>query len=69
MNSSWLADASRGIDGTVTMQTNRGDVYKIQRVPLSVYNEWRSAGSAGKFFNANIRGKYETVNEYEIVND
>lgn len=63
MNSSWLADASRGIDGTVTMQTNRGNTYKIQRVPLGVYNEWRNAASAGKFFNTNIRGKYEIVND------
>lgn len=44
---------------TLQIQFHSGKVYSYEGVPASVYNGLLEAGSAGQFFNANIKGVYE----------
>jgi len=57
MHSSWIHDAERNGDGSVTMTLENGRVYRVEDVPAATFNRWQSADSAGKFFSDNIRGK------------
>ncbi|MGC3976787.1 MAG: KTSC domain-containing protein [Paludibacteraceae bacterium] len=43
---------------TLEVEFNSGAIWQYFDVPESVYYEMQSAGSYGKFFNANIRGQY-----------
>jgi hypothetical protein len=40
----------------VTFKDDR--TYKWDSFPLDVLNQWIGAGSAGAFFNRNVRGRY-----------
>ena len=42
----------------LTVRFTDGRVYKYWNVPQEVYAEFLYAGSAGGYFNANIRGRY-----------
>jgi len=48
---------------TVTFTTDK--TYKYKNVPQKIYSEMKNAFSKGRFFNFNIRDKYE----YEKVGD
>jgi len=43
---------------TLEVEFNSGAIWQYFDVPESLYYEMQSAGSCGKFFNANIRGQY-----------
>ncbi len=36
-----------------------GGVYEYYDVPIEIYHQLMAAGSHGRYFQANIRGKYE----------
>ena len=42
---------------TITFTTNR--TYKYKNVPEKIYNQFSKATSKGRYFNLNIRDKYE----------
>ncbi len=51
--------ASIGYDGsTLHILFNSGGLYAYYNVPESVYNGLMNASSHGKYFHANIRGRY-----------
>ncbi len=39
---------------------NCGDMWQYE-APVSVFKDWLKAESKGRFFNMNIRGKFEAV--------
>lgn len=38
-----------------------GSRYRFFRIPAALFDDWTKAESAGKFFAANIRGKFTSV--------
>ena len=56
--SSWIEFVERK-DNDVVLQTKSGYTYLIKRVPDDVWLEWNIAPSAGAYFVANIRNKYQ----------
>lgn len=51
--------ASIGYEGsTLHIRFNSGGLYAYYNVPTTVYNGLMSAGSHGKYFHANIKGRY-----------
>lgn len=51
--------ASIGYEGsTLHIRFNSGGLYAYYNVPASVYNGLMGAGSHGKYFHANIKGRY-----------
>ncbi len=44
---------------TLEIKFHSGDTYQYANVPESVYTSLFNAESKGKYFQANIRGKYE----------
>lgn len=51
--------SSIGYDGsTLHIRFNSGGLYAYYNVPSSVYNGLMSTGSHGKYFHANIKGRY-----------
>lgn len=51
--------ASIGYDnGTLHIRFQSGAAYAYYNVPQSVYNNFLSAASLGKYFHANIKGRY-----------
>lgn len=51
--------SSIGYEGsTLHICFNSGGLYAYYNVPASVYNGLMSATSHGKYFHANIKGKY-----------
>ena len=53
--------AADWIDGTLYIEFNNGGVYSYAQVPKTVFQDLIIAESAGKYFTANIRNKYETT--------
>lgn len=49
-------DADSGI---LTITFNSGGTYEYHGVPQHLADEFATAASPGKFFHANIKGKYE----------
>jgi len=45
--------------GTLLVTFKNGSQYEFWDVPPGLLPEWESAQSAGKFFNAEIKGKYQ----------
>lgn len=51
--------SSIGHEGsTLHIRFNSGGLYAYYNVPASTYNSLMSAGSHGKYFHANIKGRY-----------
>lgn len=51
--------SSIGYEGsTLHIRFHSGGLYAYYNVPLSVYNGLMSAGSKGRYFHANIKGRY-----------
>lgn len=46
-------------DSDLYLQFHNGSTYRYQDVPMKVFNELITAPSAGKYFHAEIRAKYE----------
>jgi hypothetical protein len=46
--------------GTLRVTFKGGNIYEYASVPLGTYNAFLAAESKGKYFQANIRDKYET---------
>lgn len=46
-------------DGTLTVTFNNGGTYAYLEVPKEVFSDLIAAESAGKFFLANVKNKYE----------
>ncbi|MFA5037193.1 MAG: KTSC domain-containing protein [Candidatus Izemoplasmatales bacterium] len=44
---------------TLVVLFHHGGMYAYDDVPRQVYNDFLSADSAGKFFIANVKGKYD----------
>jgi hypothetical protein len=38
-----------------------GKIYRFNLVPLEIVKEFKNASSQGKYFNANIKGKYRST--------
>jgi len=58
-NDSWISGAVYD-DETLRMTVFVGsDSYECQGVPSDIWQQFKSAGSKGKFFNANIKGKFQ----------
>lgn len=53
----------KGTPMTLEVEFHGGKVYRYIRVPADLYEGFLKAESKGKFFYANIRGKYS----YELV--
>lgn len=47
--------------GNLLVEIKGGNQYRYDEVPESVYQSFMSAPSKGKFFSANIKGKYATT--------
>ena len=47
------------ITSEMIVRFKNGDIYRYENIKESVYKDMISAVSVGKFFNSNIRGKYE----------
>lgn len=61
LTSSHIADAEYDRAGRVlTIRFVKGGSYEYQEVPEDVYESLLSAESAGKFFAANIKGKFKS---------
>ncbi len=45
-------------NGTLHIRFNSGGLYAYYNVPVSVYQGLMKADSHGKYFHANIRGRY-----------
>ena len=59
LSSSNLASATFDPDtDTLTIEFNSGDSYDYFNVPQNVYRSLTLAGSAGDYFNRNIKGRY-----------
>jgi len=59
-----------GFDGgTLRVRFGTGTEYEYFKVKPEVFQEFMSAKSQGKYFNANIRGKYEGAKVEEEKND
>ena len=56
--SSWISEVQYNTETEQMMVTINGQGHECQGVPRSVYDEFARAPSKGKYFNANIRGKY-----------
>lgn len=51
--------SSIGYEGsTLHIRFNSGGLYAYYNVPASIYNGLMSASSHGKYFHANIKGRY-----------
>lgn len=51
--------SSIGYEGTTLhIRFNSGGLYAYYNVPASVYNGLMGASSKGKYFHANIKGRY-----------
>ena len=51
--------ASVGYSGsTLHIRFNSGGLYAYYNVPADIYNGLMSAGSKGRYFHANIKGRY-----------
>lgn len=51
--------SSIGYEGsTLHIRFNSGGLYAYYNVPASIYNALMSASSHGKYFHANIKGRY-----------
>ena len=51
--------SSIGYEGSkLHIRFHSGGLYAYYNVPLSVYNGLMSAGSKGRYFHANIKGRY-----------
>lgn len=60
-NDSWIQHVSYDTDTqemAITMKGGKKNVYACQGVPLEVFEAFKNAGSRGKFFNENIKGRY-----------
>lgn len=62
--SSWIRSAAYhscdGESGFLVIRTDNGE-YFHQNVPISVWREFKNAESYGKFWHANIKGRYNLV--------
>jgi len=54
-----MISAIEWVDGTLSVTFTSGKVYDFHGVPEEKYHEMVKAESVGKWFNANIKGKYE----------
>lgn len=45
----------------MTVTFHHGGSYTFQQVPESVYDGMLNAGSAGQYFNSNVKGQYQEV--------
>jgi hypothetical protein len=66
--SSWISGASfssiDGKTGYLKMNTKRGESYIHQDVPVAIWEEFKDASSKGRYYNANLRNKYQLeINE------
>jgi len=58
-NDSWIAHVKYNPNTSEMVITMaKGNEYACQGVSLELFNEFKSASSKGKYFNANIKGKY-----------
>lgn len=46
------------------VQFNDGSIYVYSQVPESVFHDFVNAAHPGKYFHANIRGRYETREKF-----
>jgi hypothetical protein len=60
-NSSLIDQLERTEEGVVRVTfKSTGAVHEYDGIPAVLFNQWTQAESAGKFFHANIKGKYES---------
>lgn len=52
-------DGTDGESGSLTVRFTNGVTYEYESVPESIYQQFRTADSAGKFYHSEIRGKFE----------
>ena len=45
-------------DGILNIRFHSGGLYRYSNVPLAIYQSLISASSKGKYFHANIKGRY-----------
>ncbi len=45
-------------DQTMLVWFKSGRMYRYEGIPMALWAEFRAAESAGRFFNAHIRGQY-----------
>jgi len=61
-NSSWIDSieyySCDEASGYLIVNTKKGKSYIHKSVPIQVWNEFKNAGSFGRFYNQNIKGNY-----------
>jgi len=57
-NASWLTGIAWN-KGILTVTMNNGKSYRYADVPETLFDDFAKAESAGKFFGAHVRGKFE----------
>lgn len=60
-NSSLIDTLERTEDGAVRVKfKSTGAVHEYYQIPATLFTDWTKADSVGKFFHANIKGKFES---------
>lgn len=60
VESSWITNLTYNrADRKMTMQLSNGRSFTIPAISRSIFERWINSPSKGKFYHANIRGKYE----------
>jgi len=60
INSSVIKSISYEVDKGLYVLFNDGSEY-LYKAPVQVFKQWLKAESKGKFFNVNVRSKFEGV--------
>ncbi len=59
VESSWISNITYNRPNrTLTLTLGDGKVYKVSRIPRTMYDKWRVSPSKGKFFHDAVKGKY-----------
>jgi len=65
--SSWITSAiyysCDGSYGFLVYTTDKGKVYIQEKIPISVWSEFKNASSSGSYYVQNIKGRYRLVPE------
>ena len=63
--SSWIVNASffscDGRTGFLVYRTDKGNNYVHENVPISIWTQFKNAGSSGSYYVSYIKGRYRLV--------
>ena len=66
VSSSMIKEIEKTKDGSLIVVFNTGSVYKYHNIPKNIESSMLNSDSIGKYFNANIKNRYEHEKVAEI---